>query len=190
VHENHIPIRRLSVESVHLAINLVSNQIMSLFLPLDTLLVSLYDLFNPTAATATPSFFHVFLLFFLPVLHLYLFLYSIFILYCLHLLPLLLLSHVDLQGVQAGNRLLAHPLPPAHLHLRLKHVIHQRVAPLRTLVKVPRLLESLHEELIHQRERQLYLNRVVILYVNFQVLGTDRFYKVVLTDYHLLEFSK
>lgn len=70
------------------------------------------------------------------------------------------------------NRFFAHFLALAHVHLRLKHVIHERIAPRWALIKVFRFLKCGDNELVSQRERTLNLHTVVVFNVDLQILCT------------------
>ncbi len=71
------------------------------------------------------------------------------------------------------NRFLAHFLALAHVYLRLKYVIHERIAPGWALIEVFRFLKRGDNELVSQWERSLNLHTVVVFNVDLQILCTN-----------------
>ncbi len=149
----YITIVRFSIKRINLSVYLVSDSIMFILLPFNSHLIPL---------NISPDTLSLFLLLLLRIPFFNLFFNTSPIIF-----------QPNNQSIQLRDGLLAHPLSLAHVHLRLKHVIHERVAACGTLVKVLRLLESRHYELVNQGERPLDLHTVVVLDVDLQILGTD-----------------
>ncbi len=146
MHEDDVSIGGPTVEGVYLVINLVSNSIRPLSIPLYALLILLMPLpLDTLLLTIT-----------------------------LHLTTITILIfkyfQIDFIRIKQCSALYFKFLSLAHLEVRLVDIVDEGVPPGGALVEVTRFLKGLHNKVVNQRERHLDLHCVMVLDVHSQIL--------------------